>query len=95
MLGRYAGRPPRLEHQLAFALLEFERLDAAWPRGCTAIERAEIGRRREQVLSEIVALRQRIATGRAETLRCNFGAWPSRRTPKARACAGCLASPTF
>ncbi len=34
----------------------------------SAIERAKIGRRREEALSEIMALRHRIATGRAETL---------------------------
>ncbi len=34
-----------LESRLAEALLGFDRLDAAWPRGRTAIERAEIGRR--------------------------------------------------
>ncbi len=57
-----------LEHQLAEALLEFERLDGAWPRGRAAIERAGIGRRREEALCEIQSFRQRIATGRAETL---------------------------
>ncbi len=57
-----------LESRLAEALLEFERLDAAWPKGRTAIERAKIGRRREDALSEIATLRHRIATGRAQTL---------------------------
>ena len=57
-----------LEHQLAAALLRFETLDAAWARGRTALDRAEIGRRREEALSEVAALRQRIATGRAERL---------------------------
>ncbi len=60
--------PAALEHQLAERLPEFERLDAAWPKGCTAVERAEIGREREEALSEIAALRGRIATGRAATL---------------------------
>ena len=46
--------------------LDFERLDAAWPRGRTA-ERAEIGRQREDPLSGILA-RDRIVTARAETL---------------------------
>ncbi len=36
-----------LEQRLAERLLAFERLDAAWPRGRTAIERAEIGRERD------------------------------------------------
>ncbi len=45
-----------------------EHLDDAWPRGRTAIERAEIGRRREGALSEIVTLRDRIGPARAETL---------------------------
>ncbi len=57
-----------LEHQLAAALINFETLDTAWPRGRTAIERAEIGRQREDVRSGAVALRDRIVTARAETL---------------------------
>jgi hypothetical protein len=59
---------PALEQRLAERLLDFERLDEAWPRGRTAIERAEIGRQREDALSGIVTLRDRIARGRAETL---------------------------
>ena len=35
---------PVLEQQLTERLLAFELLDEAWPRGRTAIERAEIGR---------------------------------------------------
>ena len=58
-----------LESQLAEALLEFETLDTAWPQGRDAIERAGIGRKREAALSEIMVLRQRITTGRAETLK--------------------------
>ncbi len=57
-----------LEQQLAAALIRFDDLDAAWPRGRNAVERAGIGRRREEALSEIMVLRQRIATGRALTL---------------------------
>ena len=57
-----------LESRLTERLLDFERLDEVWPKGRTALERAEIGRRREEGLSEIVALRQRIASGRAVTL---------------------------
>ena len=53
---------PALEQRLVDRLLEFERLDEAWPRGRTAIERAEIGRQREDALSGIVALRDRIVT---------------------------------
>ncbi len=60
--------PAVLEHQLVGHLLDFETLDAAWPKGRTAVERAEIGRRREDALSEIVALHRRIVAGRAETL---------------------------
>ncbi len=59
---------PALEQRLAERLLYFERLDEAWPKGRTAIERAEIGRHREDALSGIVALRDRIVTARAETL---------------------------
>ncbi len=35
---------PALEQRFADRLLDFERLDEAWPRGRTAIERAKIGR---------------------------------------------------
>ena len=59
---------PALGQRLAERLLAFERLDVACPRDRTAIERGEIGRRREEALSGIVALRQRIVTARAETL---------------------------
>ncbi len=57
-----------LEQGPAERLLAFELLDEAWPRGRSAIERAEIGREREDALSEIVTLRRHIATARAETL---------------------------
>jgi hypothetical protein len=57
-----------LEAQLTDTLLDFERLDEAWPKGATAVERAEIGRRREEALSDIVTLHQRIVAGPAETL---------------------------
>ena len=59
---------PVLEQRLTERLLDFDRLDEAWPRGRTAIERAKIGRQRDDALSEIVTLRQRIVTARAETL---------------------------
>ncbi len=59
---------PALEQRLAERLLAFELLDEAWPRGRTAIERAESGWQREDALSGIVALRDRIVTSRAETL---------------------------
>ncbi len=59
---------PALEQRHAERRLAFERLNAAWPRGRAAIERAEFGREREEALSEIVALRNLIAHGRAETL---------------------------
>ncbi len=41
---------PALDWRLA------ERLDAAWPRGRSAIERAEIGRQRKDALTGIEAL---------------------------------------
>ena len=47
-----------LDQHLAARLLALERLDEAWPCGRTAIERAEIGREREEALYEIAALRQ-------------------------------------
>ncbi len=55
---------PVLEQRLTERLLDFERLDEAWPRGRTAIERAEIGRQRKDALSKVVALRGRIVTAR-------------------------------
>ena len=85
-----------LEQRLADALLGFERLDAAWPRGRTAIERAEIDRWHEEALSEIQSLRQRIATGPAENLAdaaVQFRRLTVERNPKTHTCAGCLTSP--
>ena len=35
---------PVLEQRLTERLLDFEHLDEAWPKGRTAVERAEIGR---------------------------------------------------
>ena len=49
---------PALEQQLTASLLEFETLDEAWPKGRTAVERAQIGRE----------LEDRITCARAETL---------------------------
>ncbi len=57
-----------LEHQFAAGLIRFDELDEAWPHGRTALERAQIGRQRKEALCEIVTLRQRIVTGRAETV---------------------------
>ncbi len=57
---------PVLEQQLAERLLAFETMDAAWPRGRTAIERAEIGRQRGNALSKVAALRGRIVTAQTE-----------------------------
>ena len=57
-----------LEQRLTERLLDFGRLDEVWPRGPSAIERAEIGRQREDALSGIAALRDRIITSRAKTL---------------------------
>ena len=59
---------PVLEQRLAERLLAFEHLDAAWPKGRTAIDRTEIGRQREDALSGIVFLRDLIITVRAGTL---------------------------
>ncbi len=57
-----SGSCVALEEQLTQRLLDFERLDEAWPKGRPALERAEIGRRREAALSEIRALGERIAS---------------------------------
>ncbi len=67
---------PVLEQRLTEHLLDFERLDEAWPRGRTAIEQAEIGRQREDALSGIVALWDGIVTGRLRpwpTPQCSSG----------------------
>ncbi len=40
-----SGHLVDLEQSLIERLLDFDRLDEAWPRGRAAIERAEIGRR--------------------------------------------------
>ncbi len=45
---------PASEQSLAGRPLAFELLDEAWPHSHTAIERAEIGRQREDALSGIV-----------------------------------------
>ena len=37
-----------LESRLAQRLLDFERLDEAWPKGRTALERAWIGKERDE-----------------------------------------------
>ena len=63
-----AESPATLEQQLDERLLEFERLDEAWPHGEGAVERAEIGRRREEALSDFANLQYRIITAQAETL---------------------------
>ena len=47
-----------LEQRLTERLLNFERLDEAWPRGRTALERAYIGLQRGNALSGIEALLQ-------------------------------------
>ncbi len=44
------------------------RRNAAWPHAPHVLDRAKIDRRREEALSEVVALRDRIITARAETL---------------------------
>ena len=71
---------PVLEQRLAGRLLDFDHLDEAWPRGRTAIEQAEIGRHREDTLSRIVTLRDRIVTGRLRpwlTPRCSSSDGPA------------------
>ncbi len=44
------------------------RRNAAWPHAPHVLDRAKIDRRREEALSEVVALRDRIVTARAENL---------------------------
>ena len=62
-----------LEQRLADRLLEFERFDEAWPRGRSALERAQIGGRREEALSEIVYLRTRICIAIFPSSSSRFG----------------------
>ncbi len=44
------------------------RRNAAWPHAPHVLDRAKIGRQREDPLSKVVTLRDRIITARAETL---------------------------
>ncbi len=64
----HADCPAVLDQCLTDALLDFERLDDAWPRGRTAIERAEIGRQRSVALLDVETLQLRIMRARAATL---------------------------
>ncbi len=56
------------EAELTELLLEHERLEAAWPKGPTAIDRARIGRRLEEVLDDIAEIHELIADARPRTL---------------------------
>ncbi len=60
--------PAALEQRLVDSLLRFEELSEAWPKGATAVERAEIGRRRSVALLDVETLQQRIMRARAATL---------------------------
>ncbi len=57
-----------LEEQLADRLLDFERLDEAWPHVPYVLDRARIGQQRDDTLSEISRLQQRIVTAQAVTI---------------------------
>ena len=63
-----AESPAALEQHLIAALLDFERLDDTWPKGATAVERAEICRQRSVALLDVETLQQRIMFARAATL---------------------------
>ena len=52
-----SGTLPVLDQRLAKRLLAFERQDEAWPRGCTAIKRAEISPQREDLSRSLSACR--------------------------------------
>ena len=56
------------EAELHELLLEHERLEAAWPKGATAVDRARIGRRLEDVLDDIAEIHELIADARPRTL---------------------------
>ncbi len=56
------------EAELTELLLEHERLEAAWPKGETPLERARIGRRLEEVLDDIAEIHELIADARPRTL---------------------------
>lgn len=59
---------PALEQRLAERLLAFERHDAAWPHVPYVLDRARIGQQRDDTLSEISRLQQRIVTAQAVTI---------------------------
>jgi pyruvate-formate lyase len=59
---------PALERQLDAQLIAFEKLDTAWPKAPTALERARIGREREKALLAIRELRGKIAHTPAHNL---------------------------
>ncbi len=56
------------ERELTDLLLEHERLEAAWPKGATAVDRAAIGRRLEDVLENIAEIHELIADVQPRTL---------------------------
>lgn len=56
------------EAELTERLLSHDRLEAAWPKGETAVERAGIGRRLEDVLEDIADIHELIADARPRTL---------------------------
>ena len=49
-------------------LLKHERLEAAWPKGATAVDRARISRRLDDVLDDIAEIHELIADARPWTL---------------------------
>lgn len=56
------------ERELHDLLIEHARLEFAWPKGATPIERAGIGRRLEDVLDNIAEIHELIADTRPRTL---------------------------
>ena len=57
-----------LEAELSERLVEFERLDIAWPKGRGAVERARIGREHENTLERIAEIETFIAQCRPTTV---------------------------
>ncbi len=56
------------EAELEALVVEWNGLDDAWPKGRTAMERWEIGRRHEACLTRIAELQELIAVTDAQTL---------------------------
>ena len=57
-----------MEHELTRLLIEYDELEAAWPKGDHVLVRAKIGRQAADALSRIADLQHAIATTPARTV---------------------------